>query len=138
MKIDGRCHCGAITYEAEIDPGRVTLCHCTDCQTLSGSPYRAVMMTDPGSFRLLTGAPTIYLKTGTSGAKREQSFCPTCGTPIYSSGVGDGPKFYTIRLGSIRQRAALAPKMQIWTRSALPWAADLVDLPKLETQPEIH
>jgi hypothetical protein len=38
MKIDGRWHCGAITYEAEIDPDMVALCHCTDCQTWSGSP----------------------------------------------------------------------------------------------------
>ena len=37
MKIDGRCHCGCITYEAEIDPDKVMICHCTDCQTLSGS-----------------------------------------------------------------------------------------------------
>lgn len=138
MKIDGRCHCGAITYEAEIDPGKLMLCHCTDCQTLSGSPYRAVITTEPGSFRLLTGTPTIYVKTGTSGAKREQSFCPTCGTPIYSSGVGDGPKFYTIRFGSVRQRAALEPKLQIWARSALPWSAELGDVPKMETQPEIR
>jgi hypothetical protein len=34
MKIDGRCHCGYIAYEAEIDPENVLVCHCTDCQTL--------------------------------------------------------------------------------------------------------
>src|SRR5262245_4627881 len=37
MKVDGRCHCGYITYEAEIDPEKVMICHCTDCQTLTGS-----------------------------------------------------------------------------------------------------
>jgi len=36
MKVDGRCHCGYITYEAEIDLENL-ICHCTDCQTLSGS-----------------------------------------------------------------------------------------------------
>ncbi len=40
MKIDGRCHCGYITYEAEIDPEKVMICHCSDCQTLSGSTDR--------------------------------------------------------------------------------------------------
>ena len=138
MKIDGRCHCGNIQYEAEIDPASVRICHCTDCQSLSGSAFRTIVQTVPGTFRLVTGAPAIYVNTGDSGNKREQSFCPTCGTPIYSSGVGEGPKFYTIRLGSIRQRAALAPRMQIWMRSALPWAADLAEVPKMETQPEIR
>lgn len=36
MKINGRCHCGEITFEAEGDPNAVNVCHCTDCQTLSG------------------------------------------------------------------------------------------------------
>jgi hypothetical protein len=37
MKIDGGCHCGYIAYEAETDPAEARICHCTDCQTLSGS-----------------------------------------------------------------------------------------------------
>ena len=41
MKVDGRCHCGSSPYEAEIDPEKVAICHCTDCQTLDriGVPY---------------------------------------------------------------------------------------------------
>ena len=35
MKIDGGCHCGYITYEAEADPEKTTICHCTDCRHLS-------------------------------------------------------------------------------------------------------
>ena len=37
MKIQGGCHCGKISYEAEIDPEKVAICHCTDCQSGSGS-----------------------------------------------------------------------------------------------------
>jgi hypothetical protein len=40
MKIDGRCRCGNITFEAEVDPATVVICHCTDCQTPSGSAFR--------------------------------------------------------------------------------------------------
>jgi hypothetical protein len=29
MKIDGRCHCGEITFEAEVDPDALNICHCT-------------------------------------------------------------------------------------------------------------
>ena len=31
MKIEGACHCGYITYEADIDPDTTSICHCTDC-----------------------------------------------------------------------------------------------------------
>ena len=82
MKIDGACHCGRISYQAEIDPERVELCHCTDCQTLSGSAFRVVAMTREGTFKLLSGKLKVYVKTGESGAKRAQSFCPECGTPF--------------------------------------------------------
>jgi hypothetical protein len=38
MKIDGRCHCGFITFKAEIEPEKVWLCHCTDCQRSRDPP----------------------------------------------------------------------------------------------------
>jgi hypothetical protein len=59
MKIDGRCHCGTISYEAEIDPEKVVICHCTDCQTLSGSAFRTVALTHENAFRILQGEPKI-------------------------------------------------------------------------------
>src|SRR5262245_38191346 len=52
MKIDGRCHCGHVTFEAEADPEMTTICNCTDCQTMSGAPLRAVITTRPGTFVL--------------------------------------------------------------------------------------
>ena len=134
MKIDGACHCGAIAYEAEIDPSGVRLCHCTDCQTLSSSAYRVVVSAVEGSFRLLTGEPKIYVKTAESGAKRVQAFCGTCGTPLYATSVGDGAKKYGLRLGAIRQRAALRPTRQFWCRSALGWSRDLTGMTAFETQ----
>ena len=137
MKIDGRCHCGDITYEAEVDPERVVACHCTDCQTMSGAPLRAVVFSETDGFKLLTGELKIYVKTAESGNPRQQAFCPECGTPIYATNTGDGPKNYGIRLGAIRQRGELTPKAQVWTRSAQYWLAGLDGIRKIETQPAL-
>jgi len=126
MQVDGRCHCGNITYVAEIDPAGVTLCHCTDCQVLCGSPWRASVQT--GSLQFTGAEPAIYIKTAESGRRRRQAFCGTCGTPIYSSTEQD-PQTFNLRIGAIVQRAQLAPKMQDWTRSKLPWASDITSLP---------
>jgi hypothetical protein len=138
MKIDGRCHCGHITYEADIDLAKVMICHCTDCQTLSGSAFRTVAFSEEGTFRLLTGELKIYVKTSESGNKRPQSFCPECGTPIYSTTLGNDPKVYIIRVGTIRQRDQLVPKGQLWFRSSQRWLAHLDDIAKLETQPAFN
>ena len=99
MKIDGRCHCGYVTFEAEADPERTTICNCTDCQIMSGAPLRGVIITDPGTFVLLSGKPTEYRKTADSGNVRVQAFCPHCGTAIYATSTGDEPKAYNVRLG---------------------------------------
>ncbi|MDP9109023.1 MAG: hypothetical protein M3N23_08120 [Pseudomonadota bacterium] len=40
MDVTGSCHCGAVAYRAQVDAQQVTLCHCTDCQKLTGSAYR--------------------------------------------------------------------------------------------------
>lgn len=133
MKIEGSCHCGSITYEAEIDPNTVTICHCTDCQTLSGSAFRVVVPAKREEFKLLTGEPKIYVKTGESGRKRVQSFCGDCGTPIYSAEVTD-PKMFSIRVGTARQRGELPPKVQLWCRSALAWVKHPESMTQIEKQ----
>jgi hypothetical protein len=137
MKIEGRCHCGYITYEADIDPDNVLICHCTDCQTLSGSPFRAVAYTKADAFKLLSGELRIYVKISESGNKRPQTFCPECGTPIYATAGGDGPKVYSIRVGSIRQPDQIVPNVQVWSRSAQPWVTHIGSMRKFEKQPQI-
>ncbi len=134
MEIDGQCHCGTITYRATLDPGRIVVCHCTDCQSLSGSAFRTVAFTQTDAFEVLTGTIKIYVKTSAdSGNPRAQGFCGDCGSAIYATSVGDGPKVYGLRTGTITQRAALIPKKQVWHRSALPWLDELCKLPASET-----
>jgi hypothetical protein len=131
MKIDGRCHCGQITYEAEVDPNAMLICHCTDCQTLTGSAFRAVVTAPAAHFVLLTGMPKSYAKTAESGNKRRHAFCGNCGTPIYSCAV-DNPQSYSLRIGAIAQRATFSPQRQIWRRSGLNWVDALTAVPTSE------
>ena len=128
MRIDGSCHCGSITFLADIDPSRVMVCHCTDCQVLSGSPFRAVVAAPIESF-VLKGQSKSYVKTAQSGNRRAQVFCcPECGTPLYST-APENPTSVVIRLGCVAQRAQLEPAAQIWQHSALPWLAHLAGVP---------
>ena len=72
MKIDGHCHCGEITFEAEVDANALNICHCTDCQTLSGSAFRINIPAPAEHFVLLTGTPKNYMKTAESGSVRRR------------------------------------------------------------------
>lgn len=134
MKVHGRCHCGSVSYEADVDPARVSACHCTDCQSLSGSPYRVSVPAPRETFRLLSGVPKTYVKTADSGNKRVHAFCPDCGSPIYSSSTDPEPPLYSLRVGGLDEREDLPPQRQIWRTSAMDWADDLRDVPKVERQ----
>lgn len=133
MKVEGSCHCGNIRYEAVVDPERVTICHCTDCQALTGSAYRVSVPVSVDAFSLLTGSPTIYVKISESGAKRAQAFCPNCGSPLYTY-AADQPKTYGLRVGCISQRHELVPRKQIWCRSALAWSMTISSIAKKERE----
>jgi hypothetical protein len=136
MKINGACHCGYITFEGDADPEKAGICHCTDCQTSTGSVFRTNVPIPGKSFKMLSGTPTIYVKTtAESGNPRAQAFCPKCGTPIYSTTPGDGPKeSYMVRIGTLAQREQFVPKKQNWARSAQPWLAQLASIPRNEKQ----
>jgi len=45
------------------------------------------------------------------------------------------PQTFNIRVGSVRQRAALRPKSQIWCPSALDWVMDLGPVKQLTRPP---
>jgi hypothetical protein len=133
MKIDGSCLCGQIKVEAEADPEKTVVCHCTDCQTGTASAFRVSVPVSGETFKM-TGKPTIYVRTtAESGNPRAQAFCPTCGSPIYATTPGDGPQaLYMLRVGILRQRDQFVPKRQIWFRSAKPWTMHMDALPKAE------
>lgn len=134
MHITGGCHCGAIRYEADIDEETVFLCHCTDCQIMSGTAYRTVVRVPESDFRLTAGSLKVYVKTAESGRGRAMNFCADCGTHIYATSVDDGPKAFGLRVGTADQRADLRPSGQWWHRSALDWIGGVDDLPAHETQ----
>ncbi|MEP2531751.1 GFA family protein [Shimia sp.] len=123
MKIDGACHCGAITYQAELDLAKVGICHCADCQALSASAFRTIAIAPSEGFKILEGTPKHYVKVGDSGNPRVQAFCSDCGSGLYSCGTEEKPEAYNLRVGTIRQRGLLVPKFECWTQSRLEWMA---------------
>ena len=129
MLVHGQCHCGAITYTAEVDPASVVVCHCNDCQQFAGAPYRAMIGAAAESFAL-QGQPRLYTKTADSGRQRVQAFCATCGTHLYAVDPGDSPERYGLRIGAIAERGEFAPPVrQLWCQSALAWSSDLRAVP---------
>jgi hypothetical protein len=111
MHVTGHCHCGAIRFEADVDPASARACHCTDCQTLGGTAFTTNVVVNTGTFNLLSGMPRIY-----------------------SASVNKEPTDYALRIGTLDQRADLPPKREIWCSSAMPWTASIEGAARSEKQ----
>jgi hypothetical protein len=133
MQITGQCHCGQISFQALVDPERVAACHCSDCQTFSGSPFRTSVQV-PAAQITFKGTPKHYVKVAASGNRRVQGFCPQCGTQLYACDPEPATQF-NIRIGCVNERAQLAPKAQMWTCSAMPWLKHLPEIRAHEMGP---
>lgn len=129
MHVHGACHCGAIRYEAVVDPEKTMICHCSDCQVLSATAFRVNVPAKAEDLRLLQGTPKEYVKLGDSGARRAQGFCAECGAQIYATAAEHPRSIYMLRVGTLRERHELAPKHQSWRRSALKWLGDWPNIP---------
>ena len=125
MDVTGQCHCGAIAYQAVIDPDRIMICHCRDCQRLTGSAFRVAVPVAPQDFTLLRGEPRIYHKIADSGSRRGHAFCGTCGTPVFRLPTDNNPN-YALRICGLDQSGQLpAPGKQIWTDRRWAWVGGI-------------
>jgi hypothetical protein len=101
---------------------------------MSSSAFSIFVPVPKEAFRLRSGQPKTYVKVAESGRRRAQAFCPECATRIYAGAEHD-PQVLNLRVGTMRQRAELPPKIQLWCRSALPWILELGSVKQLPTQP---
>lgn len=125
MKVDGECLCGQLKWVAEVDESAVCICHCDDCQVLSGSAFRVTVPVTGEAFAFVAGMPATHVKTAASGRKRELAFCPVCGTSVYSRPQVAGDDYFGLRVGALRQKRMLIPTGQYWCGSAQGWVGNL-------------
>ncbi len=134
MNVDGGCLCGAITYQAVVDPERCAICHCENCQINSGTAFGWVVHIDDGQFELTSGRLKVFETVADSGRRRCLSFCGDCGTRIHAQTPDEPGTFFGLRVGTARQHHLLAPKQQVWCRSSHTWVFDLPMITRNEMQ----
>jgi hypothetical protein len=80
---EGGCLCGDVRYRALARPVRVTVCHCTFCQRLTGSAFLVEPIFKKADIAFYGAAPKTYAHRSDSSHKRVTvNFCDRCGTTI--------------------------------------------------------
>ncbi|WP_312127339.1 GFA family protein [Brevundimonas sp.] len=133
-KLEGGCNCGAVRYSVGGKTLGVAACHCTSCRKQSGSAYSVNLVVLSNAMEV-TGELSSYIDNDTeSGKPVVREFCGQCGSPIRSRPEAT-PQIAVVKVGTLDAPAAFAPKVHIWTRSAVPWAAIPEDAIRFEKGP---
>ncbi len=120
--ITGRCLLGGVTYSADAEPVVQAVCHCTDCQRQTGSPFTVFIGVPSASFKVEGNTLASFTAFGEDhGGETQRSFCSACGSPIFSVSVL-APELTLIKAGSLDDASWLEPAMEFWTSSAQPWS----------------
>lgn len=131
--VTGRCFCGAVRFQADHPPLAVRACWCRDCQYLSAgnASVNAVFRTEDFT---RTGELGEYVSQADSGNTMRRSFCPRCGTQLFSEATSR-PHLIVVRVGALDDPDIARPESVIWSASAPAWGWDLAGLPRREGQP---
>ena len=117
----GGCACGAVRYRLNAAPLFVHCCHCTACQTETGTAFVLNALIESAQVAVLKGAPEPVPVPSESGTGQQIWRCPDCRVALWSNygGVADVLRF--VRVGTLDAPGALPPDVHIYTRSKLPW-----------------
>ncbi|MBS0482411.1 MAG: GFA family protein [Proteobacteria bacterium] len=113
---------------------RAYACHCTDCQTRSGSAFgiqQSVLSAD----MTIDGPLITGRHVQPSGAVAGIVACEKCLTRIYTSN-DQRPGIVNLRAGTLDNSRDVIPAAHLWVSSKLHWVIVPVDAMCFETQPQ--
>ena len=116
----GGCLCGAVRYRLNGDPITLYVCHCTDCQTATGTSFVLSMLVPRDAIEVLRGEPELHETELPDGRRKRANRCPVCATNVWGA-PHRFPQILNLHPGTLDDTSWLEPVGHIWTRSAQPW-----------------
>jgi len=135
--LSGSCCCGNVKYEVTEQPVQKALCHCHQCQKVSGSAYTTNILVPKDAYKITSGTPKQYTFTqAPSGIKFTVSFCGDCSSPV---GKGSDDKafstVYIVPAGTLdgdKGIEAGKPDAELWTPMRATWLSGVGDAAQLQ------
>lgn len=118
---EGGCACGAVRYRIKREPMFVHCCHCTSCQTETGSAFVINALVESDEVETLKGLPQPVMTPSESGRGQQIWRCPGCQVALWSNYGGSMDVLRFVRVGTLDQPGEVEPDIHIYTRSKLPW-----------------
>jgi hypothetical protein len=119
------CRCGALRATCTGEPGRISVCHCLNCQKRSGSAF-AAQARWPDAQVNIEGEPHSWTCTAESGNRATFHFCPICSATIAYTSEGM-PGVTAIPIGAFADPDFPSPRVSVYEERKHRWIAILGD-----------
>jgi hypothetical protein len=120
LPLPGGCVCGAVRYRLNAAPLLVYACHCHDCQTRSGSAFALTAVIRTADLEMSGEVERVHVQSH-SGRELEHVYCPVCRVRLLVS-ASAAPDYASLRAGTLDEAGWAVPVVQLYARSAIPWA----------------
>jgi hypothetical protein len=127
----GRCPCGECRFVLTGEPSSIIACHCTNCQSWTGSACIVSVWVPAAALAITKGQPA----TNRIGESVTNYYCGSCMRHLFHEN-STRPGLRYVPAGLFDDTSWIMPCAHLWTRSAQPWIAIPSDVPAYETQPE--
>ncbi len=116
--LKGECLCGKIKYEVKNKFKAFYLCHCKQCQQLTGSAFASNIFTDSDNIKWVEGLETIS-KYEHPSREFSKSFCSSCGSALPF--LNKSGKSIIIPAGSLIDNPNIIPQANIFNVEKACW-----------------
>jgi len=120
---EGGCSCGHVRYEATSEPLIVHGCHCSWCQTQSGSAFAINALIEADRVKVLHGEVEVIETPSPNGPGQMIARCPKCKVAVWSNYnmfmPGDRIRF--LRVGTLDDPNLIPPDIHIFTTTKQEW-----------------
>jgi len=133
-ELTGGCLCGAVSYRLR-DGFRMRpyACHCTDCQSRTGSAFSEHMLFVLADIEI-EGELDCGEYDQPSGAHARIFGCVRCKARIYATN-DQREGMASLRCGTLDGSAGLVPAAHLWVKSKQPWIKLPEDAVTMDEQP---
>ena len=130
--VSGGCLCGKIRFEVPAEPMIQVLCHCTDCQTVSGSAFYTAYLVPLDQLKAVSGEPGRFEVIAQSGHVNARCFCWDCGSRVWAELEGGRASVNGMALDD---RSHFKPDANHRLETAPAWCAINEELQHIPGQP---
>lgn len=131
----GGCECKSVRYRFTGKPLTCYACHCTDCQTASGSAFGLSMIVRSDELELVQGEASVC-QLDYNGIEVRRHLCGRCGTTLWVA-ADAYPGLAALRPGTFDDTSWFKPVAHLWMRSAQPWVVLDEAAISYQKQPEL-